>query len=159
MMKGKPLKLDWDRLEEAFSAQNEELVYYLDLVTGHLVLEGEGLHAAEDDDDYDVEGGPTPEPDHDDSTRAYVTPPDLQLKIEWMQRFVDEVDLGAEVGADFRQALEQDDPVAAIRDVLGRHAEGRDRWYLYRSDRLHELIESWLAEHNVATVDPPPWRA
>ena len=36
----KPLKIDWDALEEAFNSQSEELIYYLDLVTGHVVLEG-----------------------------------------------------------------------------------------------------------------------
>jgi hypothetical protein len=37
-MKGKPIKIDWDELESAFNNRNDELIYYLDLVTGQVIL-------------------------------------------------------------------------------------------------------------------------
>ena len=36
-MKRKAIKIDWDELESAFDNKNEELVYYLDRVTGQVV--------------------------------------------------------------------------------------------------------------------------
>ena len=48
-MMRKPIKIDWEELESAFQTRREELVYYLDLVTGEVVLEDEtpsdGPHA------------------------------------------------------------------------------------------------------------------
>ena len=35
-MKRKPIKIDWDELESAFDSKQEDLIYYLDLVTGHM---------------------------------------------------------------------------------------------------------------------------
>jgi len=156
-MTRKPIKLQWDDLEDAFSNQNPELVYYLDLVTGYVVLEGEG---EEDDfDDEDPPAIPAQQTVPHDSTRIYVVPPDDTLKLDWIKRFVGEVDdLDGEVRDKLNAALAEEDSVPAVNDVLRQYPEGRDRWYLYRSDRKHELIESWIAEHGIGTVDPPPWK-
>lgn len=36
-MKHKPLQIDWDELEAAFENRNEDLTYYVDLVTGQVI--------------------------------------------------------------------------------------------------------------------------
>ena len=41
-MKNKPIRIDWEELESAFDSGNEEILYYLDLITGQVKLEGEG---------------------------------------------------------------------------------------------------------------------
>ena len=41
---------------------------------------------------------------------------------------------------------------------MHQNAEGSDRWYLYRTDRLRELIEVWLEDNGVTVVNPPPWK-
>ena len=46
-MKHKPLQIDWDELETAFENRNEDLTYYLDLVTGQVILEYVVLYAAQ----------------------------------------------------------------------------------------------------------------
>ena len=51
-----------------------------------------------------------------------------------------------------------EDPVVAIRAVLAEYPEGREAWFLYRSNRLHEMIERWVAEHEVEPVEPAPWK-
>jgi hypothetical protein len=157
----KPIKIDWDALDEAFHNQNDELVYYLDLVTGHVVLEGEG----EDDDDYYPDDNDTSHPvvpaptTSGAGTRAYVEPPGTERKLEWMRRFLAEVDdLQAESVDALKRALAAEDPAEALRGQINHDAEARDRWYLYRADRIHEFIEEWLAREGVATVGDPPWR-
>ena len=37
-MKRKPLHIDWDELESAFENRNEDLSYYLDLITGKVFM-------------------------------------------------------------------------------------------------------------------------
>jgi hypothetical protein len=157
-MKGRRIRVDWDDLEGAFSNRDDELVYYLDTVTGHVHLEGEG-----DDDDFD-EDDPTSEPvapradRADDSTRAYVARPDSKTELEWMRAFVDEVEDG-EAGRRerLRATLDSDDPFHAFRDALMQDAEGRDAWFLFRSDRIHESIDAWLAANEIIPTAPPPW--
>jgi hypothetical protein len=156
----RPLKLDWEELEESFTNQNEELVYYVDLVNGHVVLEGGAEDEGFDDEDQDyMAGGGGAQSRRDDRTRAYIDPPDHVKKLEWMKTFLDEVDdLDAEVVGLLREAAAADDPVSAVNEVLRQHPEGRDRWYLYRSDRLHDMIDEWLVTHKITAVDPPPWK-
>jgi hypothetical protein len=158
-MKSKAIKVDWDALEDAFNNQNEELVYFVDLVTGHVHLEGEGEEDDDDDDEnYDQSQHNLTPPDRNDSTRAYVEPPDTVLKIEWLKAFMkDEESLDETLASQLQQALKENDPAPAIREALNQHPEGRDRWYLYRSVRIQQLIGGWLDEHEIITVDSPPW--
>lgn len=158
-MKIKPIKVDWDELEDAFNNQNEELVYYLDLISGHVHLDGEGDEFDDDDDDrYDTTPPPPSQPARDDETRAYIHPPDTATKIDWLRRFIDEdSDLEPELVAGLQQALAADDPPPAIRGAMNRYPEGRDRWYLYRSVQIQRRIVEWIAEKDVKTVDPAPW--
>ena len=161
-MKHKPIRLDWDELEVAFTNHDEEIVYYLDLVTGKVIIEGEG-----EDDDFDDEddfsansllaaGQPA---SNDDSTRAYVKPITTEMKLEWMQAFLAEKDNGLdkEANAALKQALGSDDAPEALGEFLRAADEARDVWYLYRSDRLHEYMQTWLVEQEIKPIDPPPW--
>jgi len=157
-MKRKPIKLEWDELDSAFSNQNEELVYYLDRVTGYVILEGEGEGDDYDDEEAAMGGASAQAPV--DSTRLLIRPVDDDLKLEWVLRFVDEVDdLEPEFVSALKQALTEDSAVEGITEVLRQNPDGRDRWYVYRSDRKHEMIDAWLEEHEIVSVDPPPWKA
>ncbi len=81
------------------------------------------------------------------------------MKLEWMNRFLDERDNGldAEANAKLREALGAEDAAEALGAFLRSADEARDVWYLYRSDRLHEYMQSWLGEHEITPIDPPPW--
>jgi hypothetical protein len=158
-MKRKPIKIDWNDLEEAFSNLQAEATSYLDAITGHVVLEGEG----EEDDLLDEDaamnavGGPS-KSRQDDPTRLPIRPPDLTRRIDWMKGFLGK-DPGAppEVVAELADAIDAKDP-NRVRDVLNRNPEVRDAWYAYRFDRLHEMIDEWLAKNGVEPTDPPPWK-
>ena len=160
-MKHKPIKIDWDELEDAFNEQRDDLVSYLDLVTGHVVLEGEG----EDDEDLDDENYDTPvrapvapPPPVDDSTRLHVTPPGTTLKVDWLKEFIGKGDVPGEVSGELSEAMGAEDPAPEIRAVLNRNPEVRDSWYRYRGERIQALIDEWLAANGVEFTDPPPWR-
>ncbi len=160
-MKRKPIKINWDEIEAAFDNKREDLVYYLDLVTGQVVLEGEGEEAGfEDDDDLLEDNGKENGPPRELTTRLYIEPPDEEEESGWMESFVVESDdLDAAVVAKLTEALDSPGPVNAFRDALRADAAARDRWFLYRADRLHETVDAWLDANNVHAAEPPPWRA
>lgn len=154
-MKRKPVKIDWDELESAFNNKNEELVYYLDRVTGQVALEGEGEDSFDEDENDLAEVSPV-----DESIRVVIEPPDTDQLVGWMTDFIGEADgVDAAVAEKLTEALQEDEPVPAVRAVLDAHAETRDRWFMYRSDRLHQLIDAWLDANEIGTTNPPPWRA
>ncbi len=156
-MNRRPIKIDWHEVESAFEKGREDLVYYLDLVTGQVILEGQGGDAR-DDDDQDVEVA-TGNPRRKDSTRLYVEPPDPGEEAEWIDDFVeDTVGENTEAVEQLRAALDQPDPIEAFREILRNHPSERDRWFLYRGDRLHQRIDSWLERNQVRSTEPPPWR-
>ena len=155
-MKGKPIKIDWEELESAFDNKREDLVYYVDLVTGQVILEGEGEEALEDENDEDNEGAVS---GRGVSTRLYVEPLDPDVETDWMADFVTEVDgLDSAVMDRLRAAIDDPDPHESIREILRNHAPERDRWFLFRSERIHDAINAWLDEHGVRSTEPAPWK-
>jgi hypothetical protein len=158
-MKKKSIKIDWDELESAFDNKNEELVYYLDRVTGQVVLEGEGEDDFDDDEDM-IDDVSSPDVSaRNDYTRIYIEPPDSVELLAWMRDFLRNVDdLEAEIRSRLEEAVDAPEPVPAIREILDEAAEVRDRWFGYRSDRLHEAMEAWLDTNEVSPTDAPPWK-
>jgi uncharacterized Zn finger protein len=158
-MKRKAIKIDWDELESAFDNKNEELVYYLDRVTGQVVLEGEGEDEFDDDDDL-VDDSPAEAPPRDDTTRIYIEPLDPDELLSWMRDFLGDSKKSLESATRDRllSAVEAREPQGAIREILDDNAEVRDRWFAYRSERLHETMDAWLDANDVSVVDPPPWK-
>ena len=163
-MKRKPIKIDWDELEEAFSTPAREAASYLDRISGHVILEGEG------DDQVDEDAVAMDNPmavatartalAREDPTRIAIRPPDTVLKVEWMQEFIKQSTSehdGAVLG-ELTSAIGSDDPAQGLRSVLNRNSEVRDAWFLYRSNRVHDRIETWLTEHEIEFTAPPPWR-
>jgi len=155
-MKRKPIKIDWDDLEEAFSSRRAESSSTLDAITGHVILDGEGEHDDLLDDDPTVAAA-TAAPVREDRTRLPVRPPDMAMRIEWLQGFLEQnSDVPAEVAGELTEAMDDSNAAQVIFAILNRNPEVRDAWYVYRSDRLHELIDAWLKENGVQPTDPPP---
>jgi hypothetical protein len=158
-MKHKAIKIDWDELESAFDNKNEELVYYFDRVSGQIVLVGEGGDDFDDEQDVIDDASVPDAAARNDITRIYIESPDSVELLLWMRDFLrDTEDLEAEIRGRLQEAVDVPEPVPAIRQVLDEAGEVRDRWYGYRSDRLHEAIKAWLDANDVSPVDPPPWK-
>jgi hypothetical protein len=159
-MKRKPIKVDWDELESAFESKREELVYYLDLVTGQVVLEGEGEEGAfENEEDLLEDGADGEAPARKETTRLYIDPPSAEDEMDWMDDFATRADgCSPEVIEALRAALDADDAADAFREVLRHNATERDRWFVFRSERLHEVVEAWIDANQVHCSEPPPWR-
>ena len=105
-MKIRQLKLAWTELEEAFTNQNEELVYFLDLITGLVKLEGEGVvDTFDDDDNFDTRAPVAAPSRRNDPTRAYVEIPDTAAKLVWLEAFLDDEEIDAEVKSQLSEAM------------------------------------------------------
>jgi hypothetical protein len=158
-MKRKSIKVDWGELETAFNNRNEEIVYYLDRVTGQVVLEGEGEDLFEDDDELLDDVSTSDGPLRNDTTRLYIEPPDADEELSWLHEFLRETE---ELDPEIRERLEEteddDDSDDAARYVLRDHPEIRQRWFAYRTERMHEAMEAWLDANEVRFTEPPPWR-
>jgi len=156
-MKRKPIQIDWDELEAAFENRSADLSYYLDSVTGQVGLEGQGEDAHFDDDELDgaVDSGTGPS---GETTRLVIVSYSDLDELDWMDEFIEgeekcPVDLKDKLG----QLVAREDG-DAFKDELRHHAEVRDRWFLFRSDRVHEVMDAWLSENKVTPASVPPWR-
>lgn len=157
-MKHKPLQIDWDELETAFENRNEDLTYYLDLVTGQVILEGEGEDAhfdedAEMDDAVEVDADPRGE-----VTRLYVVSFTDDDEIDWMDEFIEGDDA---IPAALKEALSNhiaQGPSQKFKDELRHHADVRARWFLFRSERLHEVMDAWMDANKISPANRPPWK-
>ena len=157
-MKRKPIHIDWDELEAAFENRAEDLVHYLDLVTGEVILEGEGEEApADGDDDLEDEAAMRPVLTRPDNTRLYVSPFTDDDELAWAEAFVEQPGLAAQVRDRLAAALENES-ATTFREALRNEDETRESWFRYRSDCLHQAIDAWLAEHEVNVIEPPPWK-
>ncbi len=154
-MKRKPIRIDWEELEDAFNSPPEEITSYLDGITGHVVLEGEG-----EDDEPDDENplDAVSAPPRNDPTRISIRPPGAAEKIEWMRSFLEQEGHEEGVVAELKQALEDENPPQALADVLNLHADVRDDWYLYRTARIRDMLEEWLASNGVESLTAAPWK-
>lgn len=157
LMKGKPLKIDWDELESAFENDREDVAYFLDLVTGQVVLDGEG-EEGDFDNGEDLEEVPPTAAPRNDAVRLYVEPPTVEEELAWMDAFLDEAgELDDALQDKLLDTLDAGSP-DGFREALRADAEVRDRWFLYRTERLHEKIDGWLERHQVKSTEPAPWK-
>jgi len=157
-MKRKPLHIDWDELETAFENRSEDLVYYLDLITGQVVLDGEGEDARIDDETEMADAVEDDIATRPETTRLYVVSFTNDDELDWMDEFIEGDD---QISAELREKLLDvvaAGPPQAFKDELRQHGEVRDRWFRFRSERLHEVMDAWLAEHQVTAAVPPPWK-
>ena len=156
-MKHKPLQIDWDELEAAFENRNEDLTYYVDLVTGQVILEGEGEDAHFDEDDEMDDAIPEEAAPRGETTRLYVVSFTDDDEIDWMDEFIEGDAMDAELKETLSDLVAMGPP-QKFKDELRQHADVRARWFLFRSERLHEVMDAWMESNKISPATPPPWK-
>ena len=156
-MKHKPLQIDWDELEAAFENRNEDLTYYVDLVTGQVILEGEGEDAHFDEDDEMDDAVPEEAAPRGETTRLYVVSFAEDDEIDWMDEFIEGDAMDPELKETLSDLVAQGPP-QRYKDELRHHADVRARWFLFRSERLHEVMDAWMESNKISPATPPPWK-
>jgi hypothetical protein len=156
-MKHKPLQIDWDELEAAFENRNEDLTYYVDLVTGQVILEGEGEDAHFDEDAEMDDAVPEEAQPRDETTRLYVVSFTDDDEIDWMDEFIEGDAMDPELKETLADLVAMGPP-QKFKDELRQHADVRARWFAFRSERLHEVMDAWMESNKISPATPPPWK-
>jgi hypothetical protein len=157
-MKHKPLHIDWDELETAFENRNEDLTYYLDLVTGQVILEGEGEDAHFDEDDEMDDAVEIDAAQRGETTRLYVVSFTDDDELDWMDEFIEGDDAISPELKETLSDLVAQGPSQRFKDELRHHPDVRSRWFLFRSERLHEVMDAWMDSNKISPASPPPWK-
>ncbi|HJQ97307.1 MAG TPA: UPF0158 family protein [Candidatus Polarisedimenticolaceae bacterium] len=157
-MKRKAIHIDWDELEAAFENRSEDLSYYLDTVTGQVGLEGQGEDAHFDDDEIDGAVEAAPAKASAETTRLVIASYSDLDELDWMDEFIEGEGTIPDALKDKLGDLVAREDGNGFKDQLRHHAEVRDRWFLFRSERVHEVMDAWLEENRVTPAGPPPWK-
>ncbi|QQR89485.1 MAG: hypothetical protein IPJ88_14975 [Myxococcales bacterium] len=135
----------WEPLEDAFENNAPEVHSYLHLITGEVIRVVDGvadpaMHAriAADMNYQRIEAVSSRE------------------QYRWMERFNESV-LDDDLRRRLNGAIDGKGAFRRFKDLLMNFTEERERWFTFRSERLRQCMEAWLATHGIeAIVRPEP---
>ncbi len=139
----KPIRdvpIDWEALEDAFENNAPEVHSYLHVPTGDVLRVVDGvadpqMHARI----------------HADAAYVRIAPVSSREQYRWMERFiplVEDVDLRGKLSA----SIDGKGAFRRFKDVLMTYAGDRERWFVFRSERLRTFMEAWLTAHAIQAV-------
>jgi hypothetical protein len=137
--------VDWEALEDAFENNAPEVHSYLQLTTGEVIRVVDGL--ADPQMHARIAG---------DTAYLRVDPVSSREQYRWMERFIPMVE-NVDLRARLSHAIDGKGAFRRFKDALMAHAEDRERWFVYRSERLRTFMDAWLNAHNLKAVPRPVW--
>jgi len=137
--------VDWEALEDAFENNAPEVHSYLHLVTGEVLRVVDGVA----DPQMHV-------PISSDTNYLRIDPVSSREQYRWMERFIPMVD-DVELRGKLMNAIDGKGAFRRFKDVLMTYATERERWFLFRSERLRTFMEAWLTAHALKAIPRPAW--
>lgn len=140
-----PLQISWEALEDAFENNAPEVHSYLHLATGEVLRVVDGV--ADPSMHQRIAT---------DVRYLRIDPVSSREQYRWMERFiatVTEPDLRGRLVA----AIDGKGAFRRFKDVLMAYPTERERWFEFRTERLHSCIDAWLEAHNVTAVARRQW--
>jgi hypothetical protein len=137
--------VDWEALEDAFENNAPEVHSYLHLATGEVLRVVDGVA----DPQMHVRIA-------SDGNYLRIDPVSSREQYRWMERFipmVDDTDLRGKLG----QAIDGKGAFRRFKDVLMNFADEREKWFVFRSERLRTFMEAWLGAHAIKAAIRPAW--
>jgi len=135
--------VDWEALEDAFENNAPEVHSYLHLTTGEVLRVVDGVA----DPTMHVRIA-------SDGTYLRIDPVSSREQYRWMERFIPMVDAG-ELRDRLTQAIDGKGAFRRFKDVLMSFAPERERWFVFRSERLRTFMEAWLTAHAITPIARP----
>lgn len=132
--------VDFEALEDAFENNAPEVHSYLHISTGEVLRVVVGIADPEMHTRIAT-----------DVNYLRVDPVSSREQYRWMERFipmVDDVDLRERL----LHAIDGKGAFRRFKDALMAHAQERERWFAFRSERLRVFMEAWLDAHNLRAV-------
>ncbi len=137
--------VDWEALEDAFENNAPEVHSYLHLVTGEVLRVVDGVA----DPQMHVRIS-------SDTNYLRIDPVSSREQYRWMERFIPMVD-DVELRGKLMNAIDGKGAFRRFKDVLMSYATERERWFLFRSERLRTFMEAWLTAHALKAIPRPAW--
>jgi hypothetical protein len=137
--------VDWEALEDAFENNAPEVHSYLHLGTGEVLRVVDGI--ADPEMHARISS---------DTNYMRVDPVSSREQYRWMERFIQMLDEG-ELRDKLTQAIDGKGAFRRFKDVLMAHANERERWFAFRSERLRVFMEAWLGAHALRPIQRPVW--
>ncbi|MBI2389328.1 MAG: hypothetical protein HYV09_07000 [Deltaproteobacteria bacterium] len=137
--------IDWEALEDAFENNAPEVHSYLQLATGEVIRVVDGVA------DPQMHARIAADPGY-----LRVDPVSSREQYRWMERFIPMVE-SADLRGRLHQAIDGKGAFRRFKDVLMAHAEERERWFTYRSERLKTFMDAWLQAHSLRAIPRPAW--
>ncbi len=137
--------IDWEALEDAFENNAPEVHSYLQIATGEVIRVVDGVADPQMHARIAADAG-----------YLRVDPVSSREQYRWMERFIPMVD-DLELRGRLHQAIDGKGAFRRFKDALMAHAEERERWFTYRSERLKTFMDAWLVAHSLRAVPRPAW--
>jgi hypothetical protein len=137
--------VDWEALEDAFENNAPEVHSYLHLTTGEVLRVVDGVA----DPQMHVRIA-------SDGNYLRIDPVSSREQYRWMERFIP-MAVDEDLRALLAQAIDGKGAFRRFKDVLMNHAEERERWFVFRSERLRTFMEAWLGAHAIKAAVRPAW--
>jgi len=139
------IPVDWEALEDAFENNAPEVHSYLQLATGEVIRVVDGVADPQMHARIAADIG-----------YLRVDPVSSREQYRWMERFIPMVE-NLELRGRLNQAIDGKGAFRRFKDALMAHAEERERWFAYRSERLKTFMDAWLTAHNLHAIPRPAW--
>lgn len=137
--------VDWEALEDAFENNAPEVHSYLHLHTGEVLRVVDGVA----DPQMHVRIA-------SDTNYLRIDPVSSREQYRWMERFIPMVEDEA-LRAKLAHAIDGKGAFRRFKDVLMNFAADREKWFVFRSERLKTFMEAWLAAHAIRAIPRPAW--
>ncbi|MEZ4391201.1 MAG: UPF0158 family protein [Polyangiales bacterium] len=139
------LEISWEALEDAFENNAPEVHSYLHLSTGEVLRVVDGV--ADPAMHQRIAA---------DSGYLRVDPVSSREQYRWMERFIATV-TESDLRGRLVTAIDGKGAFRRFKDVLMNFPADRERWFLFRTERLRSCMEAWLEAHHIEAVARPVW--
>ncbi len=137
--------VDWEALEDAFENNAPEVHSYLHLSTGEVLRVVDGVADPQMHVRIASDGG-----------YLRIDPVSSREQYRWMERFIPMVE-DTEARPKLIQSIDGKGAFRRFKDVLMSFSGERERWFVFRSERLRTFMEAWLAAHGIHAIARPQW--
>jgi hypothetical protein len=136
----------WQALEDAFENNAPEVHSYLNVETGDVIRIVDGI--AEPNMHARIAG---------DAAYLRVDPVSSREQYRWMERFIATTEEGP-LRDQLRAAIDGKGAFRRFKDVLMGFPVDRERWFVFRSERLKVVMQAWLEAHGLQAIERPEWQ-
>lgn len=141
----KEVPIVWETLEDAFENNAPEVHSFLNVDSGDVIRVVDGIA------DPVVVARMAEDPQF-----MRIDPVSSREQYRWMERYIATVE-DPTLQQLLAQAIDGKGAFRRFKDVLMNYSVERERWFVFRSERLRTAIETWFDAHGLVAVEREAW--